>query len=240
MKLSDYEYYRTELGVLYKGDCLEILTLLDKVDLCVTSPPYYNSQKKYQRGTGFHYTSDVGEPMYIIYDSLELLKNKVNNCICYNLSFSYGETGIMRPYDIINRVRQKLGYFINDLIIWHKKNPIPLKNRLNNAYEPIFVLSNNPQIQYYNDGYKNNVFYYSVSSGIEGHSATYPLEIPENLIEVFSKPNDLVLDCFMGSGTTALACEKLGRKWIGIEISEEYCEIAKKRIKAEADQLKMF
>ena len=48
-----------------------------------------------------------------------------------------------------------------------------------------------------------------------------------------------VIDCFMGSGITAVACEKLGRRWIGIEISEKYCEIAKRRIKAEADQLKM-
>jgi DNA modification methylase len=54
-----------------------------------------------------------------------------------------------------------------------------------------------------------------------------------------SKIDGVILDPFLGSGTTAVACEKLNRRWIGIEISEKYCEIAKQRIKAEADQFKM-
>ena len=49
-----------------------------------------------------------------------------------------------------------------------------------------------------------------------------------------------VMDCFAGTGTTAVACERLGIKWIGIEISEKYCEIAAKRIESEASQLKLF
>ena len=49
-----------------------------------------------------------------------------------------------------------------------------------------------------------------------------------------------ILDPFMGSGTTAIACEQLGRRWIGIEISEKYCEIAKQRIIRERQQLKLF
>ena len=55
-----------------------------------------------------------------------------------------------------------------------------------------------------------------------------------------SKEFELVLDPFLGSGTTAVACERLKRRWIGIEIEEKYCEIAKKRIEAERRQLKLF
>jgi len=55
-----------------------------------------------------------------------------------------------------------------------------------------------------------------------------------------STKSKTILDPFLGSGTTAIACEKLNRRWIGIEISEEYCEIAAKRIDAEARQLKLF
>ena len=50
------------------------------------------------------------------------------------------------------------------------------------------------------------------------------------LIEKSSKPNDIVLDPFLGSGTTAVACKELGRNYIGIEISPEYCKIAEKRL----------
>ena len=49
-----------------------------------------------------------------------------------------------------------------------------------------------------------------------------------------------VLDPFIGSGTTAIACEQLNKKWIGIEIEEKYCEIAAKRIENERKQLKLF
>ena len=52
--------------------------------------------------------------------------------------------------DIVNRLREKYGYFIVDVIIWNKKNPIPLRNRLTNAFEYIFVLSNSPHINYKN------------------------------------------------------------------------------------------
>ncbi|GAG11036.1 unnamed protein product, partial [marine sediment metagenome] len=55
-----------------------------------------------------------------------------------------------------------------------------------------------------------------------------------------SKTTDTVLDPFLGSGTTAVACERLNRKWIGIEISEDYCQIAKERIERERQQLKLF
>lgn len=94
------------------GDCIDVIPTLqdNSVDLVVTSPPYYNSSHKYQRGTGFHYTQDVGEPLYVIYDCLELLydKMKSDGIICLNIGFSYGETGVMRPIDIVQRVRNKL------------------------------------------------------------------------------------------------------------------------------------
>lgn len=74
----------------------------------------------------------------------------------------------------------------------------------------------------------------------DDHPTKKPVELMQYLLKIHSINDNLVLDPFLGSGTTAVACEKLGRKWIGIEISEKYCEIAAKRIKAEADQIKMF
>ena len=66
-----------------------------------------------------------------------------------------------------------------------------------------------------------------------GHITPKPLEIIENIIKTSSNENDVVLDCFLGSGTTALACSRLKRNFVGFEISPEYIALAEKRLKEE-------
>jgi site-specific DNA-methyltransferase (adenine-specific) len=61
--------------------------------------------------------------------------------------------------------------------------------------------------------------------------ATFSLDIPSKAIKILTYKNDIVLDPFMGSGTTAVAAETLNRRWIGIELSENYTNIAKERVK---------
>jgi len=213
-----------ELGKTHVGDCVELAPrLIDKsIDLIITSPPYYNSQHKYQRGSGFHYTQDIGEPLYSIEDFFEAIKPKLKDdaMVCLNLAFSYGETGVMRPYDILNRLR-KQGYFVIDQIIWHKNNPVPIQNRLTNAYELIFVLSKSPKGKYYTTEYTHNVWKFPITRGV-GHSAVFPDELPKLCLKHFSKEGDVVLDPFMGSGTTARACAELKRQWIGFELNGSY------------------
>jgi len=64
------------------------------------------------------------------------------------------------------------------------------------------------------------------------HPSPKPIEFMEKIVNRFTDKDDIILDPFLGSGTTAVACKELGRKYIGIEISPEYCEIARRRIKA--------
>jgi site-specific DNA-methyltransferase (adenine-specific) len=64
-----------------------------------------------------------------------------------------------------------------------------------------------------------------------GHPAMFPEELPKRLMKLFSYQGDIVLDPFNGAGTTSLVAWKLGRRFIGIDISEEYCECALGRIK---------
>lgn len=71
------------------------------------------------------------------------------------------------------------------------------------------------------------------------HPTQKPIEIMMWCLSFFPKAN-VILDPFIGSGTTAIACERLGKKWIGIEIEEKYCEIASQRITREIQQIKMF
>ncbi len=223
-----------EINNFYKGNCIELSKQLDNesIDCIITSPPYYNSSHKYQRGSGFHYTADVGEPLYVIEDVFKEIKPKLkeDGIICLNLGFSYGETGVMRPFDIINRLRSQSGYFINDIIIWHKNNPIPMQKRLTNAIEYIFILSKHPIGKYYTKKYTHNVWKFPVDSGGKGHSAVFPNELPRRCLEHFTEENDIVLDLFMGSGTTAVECIEANRKFIGFEINDDYIAIAKKRV----------
>ena len=62
------------------------------------------------------------------------------------------------------------------------------------------------------------------------HPAIYPLSIIKELIKLLSKPNDIVLDPFVGSGTTAVAAKEIDRRYIGIEINGDYCKYARERL----------
>lgn len=77
--------------------------------------------------------------------------------------------------------------------------------------------------------YPTNVIHMATECGNKNHSATFPLELPSWFIKLFTVPGDLVLDPFMGSGTTARAAIQLGRNFSGVEIEKEYIELARKR-----------
>lgn len=222
------------LNNIYCGDCLELINdIEDKIiDLIITSPPYFNSAKKYQRNNGYHYSKDVGEPLYVIEDLSKILLNKLKDdgFYCLNLGFSYGETGVMRPFYIAERLL-KQGWFAIDTIIWHKNNPIPIQGRLTNAFEYIFVFAKHPVNKYpNNNGYIHNVLNCSIAKSKGYSSAPFPIELPEFCINIFSKENDLILDPFMGSGTTAVACKKTKRNYIGFEQEQNYINISNKRL----------
>jgi site-specific DNA-methyltransferase (adenine-specific) len=71
-----------------------------------------------------------------------------------------------------------------------------------------------------------------------GHPAPFPVELPTRLIELYSFKDDIVLDPFMGGGTTAIAAERTDRQWVGYDISQEYIEVAYYRLNQELVLLK--
>lgn len=79
----------------------------------------------------------------------------------------------------------------------------------------------------------NNIWKFAVAQNKTEHPAVFPLELPIRHIKSWSNENDTILDLFMGSGTTGIACKKLNRNFIGIEIDEKYFNIAKERIENE-------
>ncbi len=77
--------------------------------------------------------------------------------------------------------------------------------------------------------YPTNVLHMATECSNRGHSAAFPIDLPSWFIKLFSQPNDIVLDPFIGSGTTAVACQNLQRHFIGIEKYKKYCLIAQER-----------
>lgn len=78
----------------------------------------------------------------------------------------------------------------------------------------------------------DNVLHFATESGNRGHSAVFPEKLPEFFIKLFTKPDDLVVDPFLGSGTTAVVAQRLKRRFLGFEIKPEYFQVAQERISA--------
>jgi site-specific DNA-methyltransferase (adenine-specific) len=78
--------------------------------------------------------------------------------------------------------------------------------------------------------YPTNVLHIATECANRSHSATFPVGLPAWFIKLFTKKGDIVLDPFVGSGTTAVVCKKLGRKYIGIDIEKKFCKLAQKNV----------
>ena len=78
--------------------------------------------------------------------------------------------------------------------------------------------------------YPTNVLHLATECANRNHSAVFPKELPVWFIKLFTQPNDLVLDPFVGSGTTAVAAVQLGRKFIGIDVEHDYVTLSEQRL----------
>ena len=121
------------------------------------------------------------------------------------------------------------GWYIRNEIIWNKPNPVPeaLQDRYVKSHEHIFLFSKKDRYFMNKEAVKNqkDVWTFNTSQSKDAHFAVFPQKLPELCIKASTKEGDVVLDPFMGSGTTAYVAQRLGRKWIGIELNEDYAKI---------------
>ena len=207
-------YYETELGKLYHGDCLEIMPHLEPVDLVLTDPPY---------GIGYDKSQD------------KMAKNgRVSN------GGRWKEYGDAWDYKVeINKIL--VG---KNQIIWggqYYNLPSDRKWLIWNKIQRSIMTDGEMAWTSFNKGL--HIFDMSRADAYinKTDGKFHPIQKPIQLFEWCLKFQDgSVLDPFLGSGTTAIACERLNRRWIGIEIEEKYCEIAAKRIEKENQQLRLF
>lgn len=214
---------------LYNDDCFKIMKeMADKsVDISFTSPPYNRKRNdKYE-----NYDDDIKDYYKFLRDFTDELLRITKKYVFINLQKNYYNKKDIFKY--IGKYSDK----IVEIIVWEKTNPMPASGfNITNAYEFFFVLSDSALKS--NTTYTKNIISSSVNSNttLKEHKAVMKQEISDYFIEKFTNVSDIVLDCFMGTGTTGVSCVKLNRNFIGIEIDKKYYEIAKERIGIEDEK----
>lgn len=212
----------TEMIELHNGDCLEIMNKLKNksVDILFTSPPYNRKRNdKYA-----NYSDTMPDYYGFLVDFTDKALSITRKWCFINIQTNYYNRA--EVYKYIGKYADK----IQNIIVWEKTNPLPASgNNITNAVEFFLVLGNKPLKS--NTTYTKNHIRTSVNSQMtKTHKAVMKQEVADWFIEKFTKEDDVILDTFMGLGTTGIASKKLNRNFIGIEISKEYFDIAKERI----------
>lgn len=249
--LNDYKYYETKNGILYLGRNEEILPLIEqKINLVFTSPPYNIGQGNARRSSFFFDGDSKNDSK--VYDGIDdcipeeeyikqqqILLKSLYDLLADDGAIFYNHKP--RIQDGIWDDRKNLIPFpLRQEIVWQKSTRI---NFNGNFYVPtterIYIIAKEkwkPNREFIGKG---EVWEFS-NYNKKDHPAPFPLALAMQVVASASQPDDIVLDPYVGSGTTALACERLKRKFIGIDISRSYLNSAIKDLKTENQQIKLF
>ena len=248
--IEKFEYFRTNDALLLQGDSLNILNLFKKesVDLIFADPPYFLSNGGISCSGGKQVVNFKGS-----WDKeMNCIEKHVFNRIwlskCKDALKPNGSiwvSGTMHNIYSIGFALEQEGFKIINNITWQKLNPPPnLACRcFTHSTETILWAKKlgAKHVFHYNTMKEENhgkqmkdVWTGSLTSQKEKtfgkHPTQKPLYLLDRIIRCSSNENDIVLDPFCGSGTTGVACLPLQRKFIGIDLTEEYLALAKKRI----------
>jgi site-specific DNA-methyltransferase (adenine-specific) len=228
----------------------------NSVHLMITSPPY-NVSKEYDKDLSFNEYLQLLEKAFR--ETYRVLVNGGRACV--NVA-NLGRKPYIPLSDYISKMMIDIGFNMRGEIIWNKAasaspstawgswqsaaNPI-----LRDIHEYILVFSkgdykrekgakeNTISKEQFMEWTKSIWTMNAESAKRIGHPAPFPEELPYRLIQLYSFKGDIVLDPFMGSGTTAVASLKSDRKFVGYEINKEYIELAEKRIEPLLKQTKV-
>ena len=235
-----YKEYLNGNIKIYNCDCLELIKSLENysIDLCLTDPPYNQSfigsgslSKKYSYRRESILKLSNFQPL----EFLNILFPKLKTFNAY----IWTSKNLLPDY--LNWANEKKLKWDN--LVWIKNNPIPAYNNsyLSDIEYCIFMRASKAT---WNNGLGYNFYrkalIENVANNMQGHPTQKYLWMIERQLLISSKENDIIFDGFMGSGTTAIACIKNNRKFIGCEIDEKYFDIACERIEQELSQLDFF
>lgn len=204
------------------------------------------------------YLENKTDEEYILW-TVELFKNinkilSKNGIILYNLSYGSGDKNngyksndLM--WKVISNILTNTNFTVADRIIWKKKSALPnnrSSNKLTRIVEDVFVFCRREEYMTFNSnkqvvslskrGQKNfeNIYNFIEAKNNDGacdlNKATYSSDLCMKLLNIYARPNSIIYDPFIGTGTTAVACKILGHNYIGSELSENQCIFANHRI----------
>ena len=214
-----------ELNTIHQLDCLDGMKLIpdESVDLLITDPPYTTptitafGRKKVRNIADLSIQETYIKTLKIEWE--RVLKPDASVFIFCDDNYY---TSIFRSFYDWNH---------NQMIVWDK-NKIGMGKPFRKRHELIFY-ANRESIDYNRtEGITHypTVLQYKPVGQERVHGAQKPIELISDIIKGFSKEGDIVLDCFMGSGTTAIAAKRNKRNFIGFELNQDYVEISNKRI----------
>lgn len=225
-----------EYNKIYNMDCMDGIKLLDdnSIDLVVIDPPYKLDLNKVKKTNIFNsYANELLE-LKDGFDLkvLDLLIQKMKKINIY-------------IYCSKRQIQELLEYFSNkdcnyEVLTWHKQNPSPLTNNIYLPDTEYVIFARERGVRLYGNYHTKHKYYISGVNQVDKkkykHPTIKPIPFIENHIENSSRPGEIVLDCFAGTGTTLVGAINKNRRFIGFEINEEYFKIAEKRIKEALEQ----
>lgn len=250
------KYFKTELSSLYNGDCIEVMDYLIKakikIDKIITSPPY-NIIRPNSIDRGYDlYKDGMNNDEYIdwtlkMFEKYEKLLNK-NGCIIYNMSYGTENTEVMNL--TVSEIIKKTNFTLADILIWKKNCATPnnvSSNKMTRICEFVYIFCRRDDFMTFTTNKKilshretgqaiyENVFnFFQAKNNDEStdlNKATFSTDFVQNIIDRYVRKDDVVLDNFVGTGTTMIACEMNNIKSIGIELSKKQCNHIIKRFK---------
>lgn len=244
MKLGDlYQLgkHRLLCGNATKKENVERLMGGEIAKLVFTSPPYNMGGQMYEE-----YEDNLKSEEYIKFniEVIENIKSCLKGFIFWNLN--YNKNARWEFIEIFYRIIKETGLRFLEMICWDKGHALPITSRegLTRQYENIllmgdedsiskdlefYFLGRNDRRAYFNKKNQKGITnYWKIGTNktqIKGNLACFPVALPKKGIELMTDREDIVLDPFIGSGTTIIAAEKTGRKGYGIEIDPKYCDV---------------
>lgn len=225
-------YYKDDNVTLIHGDCIEVMDKMIgskiMVDCSIVDIPFNEvSQKGEERArySGQLRKINKGKADVLTFDELDLC-DRLSQVTKGSIYIFCGIEQVAKIHTFFKYNLKK--HWMSRVCVWHKTNPSPANGQHMYLSATEFIVFAKRRKTIFNGHCEHNVFNFPA-----GRSKLHPTEKPQgllkHLIEMSSNERDVIFDCCFGSGSTGVASVALGRKFLGVEIDENYCEIAKQR-----------